>query len=190
MRQKNTPNDPDRRDRIVTATIHLLQDSGIAKVTARAVADAAGVPVGSVSYYFDSLPSLLLEASRRVMEQRHQTLAVWRKTVTAGTVVERVAELVHHQLTDDRALTVVAYELYILGLRDSRFREVSDTSIRVLREHLADFCSPTRAAQLAATADGFQLESLFQPSPPSLAEVIAVLVDASASQDRNCGADR
>ena len=55
MREKNTPDDPERRERIVTATIELLQDGGVVAVTARAVATRAGVPLGSVSYHFTSV---------------------------------------------------------------------------------------------------------------------------------------
>lgn len=175
MRPKNTPNDPDRRNRIVAATIEVLQASGVASVTARAVATAAGVPVGSVSYHFDSVSSLLLEASKQVIEIRRESLVAWRETVTAESLPERLAELVHHQLTQGRSLTVVAYELYLLGLRDERFREVSDRAISVLREQLVEFCSPRQATHLAATADGIQLESLFRPEPPSVDELIAVL---------------
>lgn len=175
MRKKNTPNDPERRERIVTATMQLLEESGIGAVTARTVAARVGVPVGSVSYYFDSVRSLLLEASRRVIHLRAMSLETLREGVTPETVLRRLAELIHHQLTTGRALTVVAYEMYVLGLRDDEFRVVSARSIHVLRERLLEYCSPDRATQLAATADGYQLESLFVEVPPSVGTILKVL---------------
>ena len=69
-REKNTPNDPERGERIVTATMNLLREAGVASVTARSVAARAEVPVGSVSYYFDSVKGLLLQASRELLNQR------------------------------------------------------------------------------------------------------------------------
>lgn len=125
----------------------ILTESGIGAVTARAVAARIGVPVGSVSYHFDSVRSLLLEASRRVIAMRAQSIEDWRTNVTANTVVDRLAELIHRQLTVGRELTVVADELYILGLRDEGFRAVSSTSIPVLREALATFVSPIEATR-------------------------------------------
>jgi len=174
MRPKSTPNDPDRRARIVAATITLIERSGITGVTARGVAMCAGVPVGSVSYYFTSVRELLLEASRSIIEQRVDALERWRQDVTPDTVIDRLAALIHHQISADRDLTVVAYELYVLGLRDPEFRAVSQMSIPVLRSCLEDYLTPDAAAHLAAVADGFQLESLFETEPPSLDRVRAV----------------
>ena len=37
-RAKNTPNDPQRRERILTATMRILQEEGISAVRARTVA--------------------------------------------------------------------------------------------------------------------------------------------------------
>jgi TetR/AcrR family transcriptional regulator, regulator of biofilm formation and stress response len=175
MRQKNTPNDPQRRERIITATMALLAEAGVGAVTARAVARRLDIPVGSVSYHFDSVRALLLEASRRVIALRAQDLEQWRADVTAENVTDRLAELIHHQMTTGRQLTIVAYELYILGLRDEDFRAISSRSIPLLRDALSDFVPSLDATRLAATADGFQLESLFDQPPPTLHATRAAL---------------
>ena len=179
MREKNTPNDPERRERIVSATIELLRDGGVVAVTARAVASRAGVPLGSVSYHFASVRALLIEASRRVVHLRIAALTEWGRGVTAETVVPRLAELIHQQLTVGRALTVVSYELYLLGLRDAEFREISAGSVRELRAHLRRYCAPGHVERLAATADGFQLESLFDPTPPDIDAIATVLANTN-----------
>jgi TetR/AcrR family transcriptional regulator, regulator of biofilm formation and stress response len=176
MRAKNTPNDPERRERIITATMEMLQLDGVTAVTARAVAARIDIPVGSVSYHFDSVRSLLLEASRRVLQLREEALMAWSLTVRAPTLGERLAELVHHQLTEGRALTKVAYELYLLGLRDEEFRALSVRSVEILRDQLVAHCDDARqAAALAATADGLQLQSLFDNAPPSVSAIAGLL---------------
>lgn len=175
MRPKNTPNDPERRERILRAAIELVCRSGIASVTARSVAAEAGVPVGSVAYYFDSVPGLLLEASSRVLRQRTDTLGEWLDGTRPDTVVRRLAELLHHQLTGQRPASVVAYELYLLGMRDEKFREVSHSSNAKLREKLADVLPPAQAASLAAAADGYQLQCLFEAETPSVDQIERVL---------------
>lgn len=172
-RLKNTPNDPRRRDRIVGATMELLQESGIAAVTARSVAARAQVPVGSVSYHFDSVKGLLLEASRQLQGRRAEQITEWG--YEEGSILTRLAELIHHQITAARSLTAVSYELYLLGLRDPDFREVSAHTVDALRRKLMDHYPVERAAHLAATADGYQLQSLFAPEPPSVATILSTL---------------
>jgi DNA-binding transcriptional regulator YbjK len=164
-----TPLNPQRRKRIITATMAILGGAGAAGVTARSVAGRLDIPVGSVPYHFDSVKALLLEASARVIALRSQAVETWREEVTSDTVVDRLAELIHRQLTAERQLTVVAYELYVLGLRDEDFRAISRQSIPLLRDALSDFLLAPEAIRLAATADGFRLESLFEERAPTLA---------------------
>jgi DNA-binding transcriptional regulator YbjK len=167
-RAKNVPNDPDRRERIIEATMDLLQDDGVGAVSARAVAGRAGVPLSSVSYHFRSVRELLLEASRRVAASRTAGLATWSADLTPETVIPRLAEQIHEQITTGRSLTVIAYELYILGLRDPEFRSVSASVSAALREAIGLHLPDADAVRLAATAEGLQLSSLVQDEPPDI----------------------
>lgn len=176
MRPKNTPNDPDRRERIVDAAIQLIQASGIAGVTARSVATQARVPVGSVTYYFDSVRALLIEASRCVLRMRAETLGEWLHDARPETVATRLAELTHHYLTEQRPLSVVVYELYILGIRDKEFRAVSRSSVTDLRNRLTGLLPPAAASHLAAAADGYQIHCLFEEKTPSVEQIRRVLL--------------
>ena len=95
-RPKNTPNDPQRRQRILTVTMELLQEGGIASVTARSVAARADVPVGSVSYHFDSVKGLLLQASQELLGRRTAQITDWDYQDTGGdAMLEQLAELIH-----------------------------------------------------------------------------------------------
>ena len=175
-RPKNTPNDPQRRQRILTATMELLQDSGIASVTARSVANRAEVPVGSVSYHFDSVKGLLLQASHELLGRRTAQIAEWDYPSTGGAaVLKQLAELIHHQVTTGRALTVVSYELYLLGLRDPDFQQVSAHTVGTLRKKLLENFSSEHATHLAAVADGYQLQALFDQEPPSVESILTTL---------------
>lgn len=174
-RKQNTPNDPERRERILDATMTLLQDGGIAAVTARAVAGRANVPVGSVSYHFDSVRALLLEAAHRIIELRDRSLEEWGESVTRSTITDRLAELIHEQITTGRNVTVVAYELYLLGLRDEDFRALSVETTTVLSRQLAKHVGDAEAWRLATVADGLQLHSLFLTEAPSPASLTTAL---------------
>lgn len=174
-RAKNVPNDPQRRERIIAATMRILQEEGVTGVRARAVAARAEVPLSSVSYHFPSVRELLLEASRRVAALRTEGLRSWSAQITAETIIRCLAEQIHSQITTGRAVTVIAYELYILGLRDEDFRSISLSVSDALREALAAHLAAEIAARLAATADGLQLSSLLAPVPPTVDQLEVAL---------------
>ncbi|MFD6726091.1 TetR family transcriptional regulator, partial [Streptomyces sp. NPDC060131] len=43
--------DPQRRERILAATLDLIAEEGIARVSHRRIAQRAGVPLGSMTYH-------------------------------------------------------------------------------------------------------------------------------------------
>lgn len=57
-----------RKDEIVTAAAETLARDGIGAVSHRTVAQRAGVPLGSTTYYFRSLDELLAAAAGRLAE--------------------------------------------------------------------------------------------------------------------------
>lgn len=72
-------NDPDRRDRIIDARLDVIAESGVSGTSHRKVADAAGVPLGSMTYHFDGMDDLLHAAFSRfsatVAEQFERRMA-------------------------------------------------------------------------------------------------------------------
>ncbi|RLV57315.1 TetR family transcriptional regulator [Aeromicrobium phragmitis] len=60
----------DKQRRMVEAAALLLIDEGFAAITHRRVADAAGVPQGSASYYFPTRSSLVATAVRAAEDLR------------------------------------------------------------------------------------------------------------------------
>lgn len=59
----------DRVERILDATAALLRDTPVDKITTAAIAEKAGVPIGSVYQYFPNKLSVLAQLARRVMEE-------------------------------------------------------------------------------------------------------------------------
>ncbi|BCW48091.1 TetR family transcriptional regulator [Arthrobacter sp. StoSoilB13] len=56
------PNDPGRRSRILQATLDVITEHGVAGASYRGIAAHAGVPLGSMTYYFPTLEGLILAA--------------------------------------------------------------------------------------------------------------------------------
>lgn len=60
--RRGKPNDPGRRARILQATLEVIRAEGVAGVSYRGVAAQAGVPLGSMTYYFPTLEGLVVDA--------------------------------------------------------------------------------------------------------------------------------
>ncbi|STS89424.1 TetR family transcriptional regulator [Klebsiella variicola] len=56
------PNDPQRRERILQATLDTIAAHGVQAVTHRKIALCANVPLGSLTYYFSGIEALVEEA--------------------------------------------------------------------------------------------------------------------------------
>ena len=88
-----------RRDALLRATIELLGESGAKSVTHRAVAERAGLPLASTTYYFRSVHQLIEEAlklhvAERVAElEGLATVALAGSGVSAQDIAERLAEV-------------------------------------------------------------------------------------------------
>lgn len=72
--RRGIPNDPGRRSRIIEATLEVIKADGISAVSYRGVAARAGVPLGSMTYYFPTVQGLVLgalDSTRRDLEPRY-----------------------------------------------------------------------------------------------------------------------
>lgn len=160
----------------MAAALAVVTRDGTAALSYRAVAREAEVPLGSTTYYFPQLDDLLAATVERATEDGLRDLEAWSDSVTdPGELVPRLAWLIHEQSTTRHARTVIAYELYSLGLRIPRYRELSTLWIGHLRTVLRRHCDPATADALTATADGLQLQTLLRPEPFTEEQLIEVL---------------
>ncbi|MEE1295980.1 MAG: TetR family transcriptional regulator [Bifidobacterium sp.] len=175
-RPRNTPNDDGRKERIMAAAVDVLESDGIERCTARRIAERAGVPVGSVSYHFKSKRDILLGALREIERSRQRDIEEWAATATAETIERDLARLIlMHSTGDGRGLTMVSYELCIMGLRDEEFRRIALGMLYTMQRCLAVICGPERAACLASQVEGVQLDVLLASEPPTLESIEARL---------------
>lgn len=66
--RREVPNDPGRRERILDAALDVVAESGVHGTTHRRIAARAGVPLGSLTYYFEGLDGLLVQAFARLAD--------------------------------------------------------------------------------------------------------------------------
>lgn len=171
MRPKNTPNDKDRRKRILDAAYQILLEDGLSAITARSIARRAEVQVGSVSYYFASMKDLLLMISERLTKDGLEILKQWAATCSTKTIINDVAHLIFQQTTTNRNWAMSSFELYVKGLRDNDFQNISSKNLAALRDVLARFVPYEEAWVLGALADGLILSSLMDREELSVEEI-------------------
>lgn len=154
------PNDQGRADRIATAAMKVVAANGLAGLTHRAVAEAAGVPLGSTTYYFADRNALLVAAMRVAIRAERRLIA---RHLEAGgqSLPQQLAALLAAQTATraarDRARA--AYELYVVGARAEDLRPVSAEWDAVLREAIAARCDSQTARDLYAAVSGLALEA-------------------------------
>lgn len=65
---RRVANDPLRKQRILDAALVVIADHGVSRTTHRRIAGEAGVPLGSLTYHFDSLDTILEQAFQHLAE--------------------------------------------------------------------------------------------------------------------------
>jgi TetR/AcrR family transcriptional regulator, regulator of biofilm formation and stress response len=117
-----------RREQILEAALRVIGRSGREAVTHRAVAEEAGVPLGSTTYYFDSRDDLLGQALEHVARKeadRHRELGEELRTAKTPRAL---ADMLLNQLifeAEDRIAYIAEYELWLEAGRRPDLREAA-----------------------------------------------------------------
>ncbi len=177
MTARRVPNDPGRRDRIVRAAVELMGRDGLHTLTHRRIADHAGVPLGSTTYYFRDLDELVLAATQLALTAGRERIRAWSERLgpdaDPAQVCRTLAAMTVEYVSEHRARTVLDYELYVSGLR--RGGPLSEEWIGQMRDELRSRFDPLTADALTAAVDGLTLQALLAAHPPSAEQVGAVL---------------
>ncbi|TDC88977.1 TetR family transcriptional regulator [Saccharopolyspora aridisoli] len=164
--------DPDRRERIARAAIEVVAERGVEKLTHRSVAAAAGVPLGSTTYYFATLDDLLASALRQAAEDDVEHMRQWAAGLESGNdLAQALTDLVLHYLGPARAQTAVEHQLYIAALHKPALRQVSQEWDTWLAELFASYTDEATGRALSVLFCGWQLQGIVRESVPSRDEI-------------------
>jgi DNA-binding transcriptional regulator YbjK len=127
---KTTPRSPDTRDRLLRLTLELIGREGIAAVTNRRLASAAGVSLGSLTYHFPSQAALLREALLLFVAEEVARLELIAAELRARrprpTAAEVAAEVQRIAVAGaERPEQVAELELHLHASRDRQLQEAS-----------------------------------------------------------------
>lgn len=165
-----------RREKLLDATIEIMAADGLAAVTHRAVAAAAGLPPSSTSYFFESIDELMGEAVTAAMDRELTRLreledAVDGSGATGGVLIDQFIEYLR---AEDDPHTIAQFEIYLYASRKPELRRRVVTIIEATRDVarralLANgIANPLAANSLLALIDGYSLHHIANPTEDHL----------------------
>lgn len=164
--------DPTRRERIARAAITVVAERGVEKVTHRAVAAEAGVPLGSTTYHFANLDDLLAVALRQAADDNVAQLQEWANSLEAHEdFAAALTDLVLHYLDAERQRTVVEHELYVAALHRPALRQASTEWDAALMELFTTHTDAVSGRMLSAVFCGLLLQGVVREPLPEREEI-------------------
>jgi len=164
--------DPERRDRIINVTLDVVAELGVVGTTHRAIARAADVPLGSMTYHFASMDDLLALAFTRLADRTADTFE--RRLAHASTASEardEVVQLIMVDLAQSPGDIVLTYELYTLAARRPALRSVTQAWMARSRTALQRHFDENTARYLDALIEGVSVHRALDPEPMDIAHV-------------------
>jgi TetR/AcrR family transcriptional regulator, regulator of biofilm formation and stress response len=166
-----------RREQILEATLRLIGRSGREAITHRAVAEEAGVPLGSTTYYFDSRDDLLRQSLEHVaaheVERYAELAGELRELDSHEALADRLlSELV--SAAEDRSAYIAEYELWLEAGRRPELREAAQSwcdaeqrAVAGALERLGSEDPATDASLVVAALDGLGERVLAREEDPA-----------------------
>ncbi|EOL8988235.1 TetR/AcrR family transcriptional regulator [Cronobacter dublinensis] len=161
-------NDPQRRERILEATLACIATHGFHHITHRKIAQQADVPLGSVTYYFKTLETLLEEAFTRFAETMScQYQALMSQAKSREEACEAVTALIcGAQVTTPENMELM-YQLYAYAGRQPQLKIIMQDWMRRSQQTLETWFDPATARALDAFVEGMTLHYVIDREPLS-----------------------
>jgi DNA-binding transcriptional regulator YbjK len=197
----STPKGERRRAALVEAGAQLLVEAGFDAVRHRAVAERAGLPLASTTYYFSSLDDLVTAVvehhSRRELERG------WRKLAELANRQRGVATIVELMLDNllgprqptpeaDAEYVLLRYERLVATGRRPYLRPLMRELGRELRELLSEVfarsgrpVTPDELERYIALVDGAVVNALIEADPDPRAVAGRMLTAVLQDSDRD-----
>jgi DNA-binding transcriptional regulator YbjK len=168
--------DPERRGRIIESALAVIARDGVAGCTHRSVAAEADVPLGSMTYYFESRHDLIEQAFALMAQRMH---ADWAAALAAAdsavAALEVLVDWVHAQAYTSGGQLEPMMELYVYAARRPQARRlISDWMDRV-QQALARFFPADTAKALDAVVEGVMLHNVYAETPLARGHVAQML---------------
>ncbi len=165
--------DPGRRDRIIDAALTVIAAQGVAGTSHRKVAAAAGVPLGSMTYYFSGMDELLREAFGRFAERGADRFdARMARARTPSDALDVVADSIAGNADSGSDDLVLTHELYTLAARNPDFQQITESWMARTRAAFERHFDPLTSRLLDALMEGLGIHQALDRDPAGVAHII------------------
>jgi DNA-binding transcriptional regulator YbjK len=197
------PRGAARREALLDAVLQVVADEGVDAVTHRRVADVAGLPLASTTYWFESKEHLLTAALERAAERDIERLQAFirEEPTGAGDPLERAVGAILDPIEDaakpppsgaadnptysSRSLLLATYALMLEAARRPALREVTKRWTDAYWEALSPLFAAagsrdprSHAELILAAADGLLVTQLATGDESDLAPRLRQLAEA------------
>jgi TetR/AcrR family transcriptional regulator, regulator of biofilm formation and stress response len=180
--------DPGRRDRIIDACIDVIAEIGVAGASHRKIADAADVPLGSMTYHFTGMRDLLHEAfSRFARAASEQFEARMAAAPDVDAAKRELADAITNVVIGSQRDLILTHELYTLAARDPSYRDITNAWMARSRRTLEQYFDPTTARILDALVEGLSIHRALDNERQDPAVVTAAVERITSSSFRIAG---
>lgn len=149
---------------IIDATLRVLRKQGINQCNHRSVAEEAGVPLGSTTYYFKSLDDLLEAAMESYLSNFKEITSKWFSE-HAGLSPDDI--VINFLLTTlmDRKLIHHEYEMYAAAISRPSLRPLSLSWLLIIEELMLKYVTENqlKSKLLACMIDSLLMRSVLEP---------------------------
>jgi DNA-binding transcriptional regulator YbjK len=182
-----TPKGERRRSALICAAAELLCQAGFEAVTHRAVAERAGIPLASTTYYFSSLEELIETAveylgATEVAQLRDRVKALPRRRRGAEAAADVLVDLLAGE--PNREELISRYERYIACARHPSMRGVERRLLQQRVDAVGEAMArsgrcarPDMMTALLYSVDGAVVSALVDDQDGPRVSVRATLVD-------------
>jgi len=172
--------DPDRKERIVASALEVLARDGVAGITHRAVATAADVPLGSVTYHFATLDDLIQHAFEAHVDALAARFEARLAACGGGDdLVDAIASAITDDLASHPNELAVTYELYGGAVRRPAIRHLTQRWMERAEDALAVHFDRTTARLVDVVVEGLMVHTSIAQQPMSKDDVRALLTMAA-----------
>ena len=168
--------DPQRRARILAAALDVIAQKGVEGASMRGIAEAADVPLGSITYHFTDREALLQEAFELFLaETAPMIVGALEAAATPSEMLDAVADLACGETWGSRKNLLLSYELYAWASRRPECSEVVERCLNGTRRALTRFFTKAEADAIDALFDGAAIHRAYDSTPPSREELRVML---------------
>jgi TetR/AcrR family transcriptional regulator, regulator of biofilm formation and stress response len=178
--RQHRPGAEARRQALLQATVEVAARAGIAAVTHRAVTEQAGLPLATVSYFFESINELTEEALRtRIRTEVRDLTALADALAETQAEPDEVARAFTADATRQLPQILALFELFLHAARNPGFRDAVSEALTATRQAAAAAAraagapdADAAAPLLVALTHGLALHELAVPGslPPESME--------------------